>query len=350
MTSSVKLLLVGHDAATSQVLQAALASPEHELVAVSSSAEAAQELEHGDCAVVLLASTCTLADRTGRVPVIIVDTGEPEVSRVIEAYRSGAAEVIEWPFQAEVARAKVAVFVALFRANQEVLRQATALREAERARLLQQQFLATLSQELRPPLNAILGWIRMLRDGTLHEPQRARALAKVEYTAVAQLALIEEMNDISRITSNSLTLELGTVDLKPLVDQVVEGVRPEAVEKQVTLFAAVDDGVRPISGDAGRLRQIVHQLVSDAVGCTPTEGVVTVSMGYAGTGIEIAITSTGPGAPVGGLDVGLAITRHLVELHDGTMAASNNEGASGHRVVVTLPVEGRMPRSDDEVR
>jgi signal transduction histidine kinase len=188
----------------------------------------------------------------------------------------------------------------------------------------------------------------MLRDGSIREPQRARALETIERNAVTQLALIEEMVDVARMTSGQLVLELGIVDLAQLTAQTVEAVRPAALAKQVTLFAAVEPDVAPLSGDPGRLRQIVHQLVSDALSCTPTEGVVTVSLSNVGSQVELAITDTGSGDERRGTGPALAIVRHLVELHEGTMRVDSSGGR--RRLVVSMPTAGRIPRTDDEVR
>ncbi|HUS32985.1 MAG TPA: HAMP domain-containing sensor histidine kinase, partial [Kofleriaceae bacterium] len=215
----------------------------------------------------------------------------------------------------------------------------------------QGQFLATLGAELRPPLNAILGWIRMLREGSIRESQRARALETIERSAVAQLELIEEMLDISRMTSRTLTLDLVNVDLRQIVEAVVEVHRPTALDKQVTLFAALDDDVAPMSADAERVRQIVHRLVKNALTSTPTEGIVTVSLRNTGSEVELAITDTSDDAQVGSqLFDGFAIVRHLVELHDGRIRIENAAPGRGRRFVIELPAAGRPPRNDDEHR
>jgi signal transduction histidine kinase len=265
-------------------------------------------------------------------------------------------------------RAKVSVFVEFYKARQRVERLTASLVQADQ---LRQQFLGTLGQELRAPLNTILGWVRMLRDGTIRESQRGRALETVEQTASAQLELIQEMIDISGMTSDTLTLELGTVDLRQTVDLAIEAVRPVALAKQVTLHAALDGDIAPMSGDQERLRQVVHRLVSNAVECTPTEGVVTVSLSNVGSQVELAITDTGIGIDpqllptlfdpfvpfVGetlktraGGALGLALVRHLVELHGGTICTKTAGPGRGCSFVVNMPTEGRKPRTDDEVR
>ncbi len=390
-SAKVRLLLVDDHRANLVALQTILASPDQELVAVSSGSEALREVSAHRFALILLslelrgamdgletAANIEALDGARRVPIILLTSAEQETARVARAYASGAVDLLSRPPDPTILRAKVAVFVDLYQTQQQVRSHEHRARgEAERlaaslvqADRLQQQFLSTLGKELRPPLNAIVGWVRMLRDGSIGEAQRARALETVERHAVSQLALIEEMIDISRMKSGQLTLELGTVDLVQVTNLVVEANRPLAVAKQVTLFAALERDIVPMSGDAERLRQIVHQLVSNALTATPTEGVVTVSLSNVGAEVELAVTDTGPGIEPGlaasmfgfegstaatsrtggGLGAGLAIVRHLVELHDGTIRVESASTGLGCRFVVLLPVEGRKPRTDDEVR
>ncbi len=388
----MKLLLVDDHEPNLVALKTLIESADREIVAVGSGTEALRELATPDFALILLsvqlkgppdglatAAEIKALEGARRVPIILLTSAEEEDAHIARAYEIGAVDLIARPLEPAIIRAKVAVFVDLYQARQQVLghelrargeadRLAASLRQADE---LQRQFLSTLGKELRPPLNAIVGWIRMLRDGSIREAQRARALETVERNAVAQLALIEEMVDISRMTSGQLTLELGTCDLAQITDRVVEASRPSAVAKQVTLFAALERDVAPMSGDAERLHQIVQQLVSNAVSCTPTEGVVTVSLSNVGAQVELVVTDTGPpieprlvaslfdpfeGGSVessrtaGGLGAGLAIVRHLVELHDGTIRVESQSAAPGCRFVVLVPAGGRKPRTDDEVR
>ncbi len=382
MRSGAKLLLVDDHRPNVVALETILG--EHELVAVSSGAEAILAAE--DCALILISlelggamdglETAAKIRTTQRCPIILLTSATQEATLVTRAYESGAVDLISRPLDPTIMRAKVAVFVDLYRAREQVREHELRARgEAERlaaslvqAGELQRQFLSTLGKELRPPLNTIVGWIRMLRDGSIREAQRARALETVERNAVAQLAMIEEMIDVSRMTGGQLVLELGTVDLAQITGQAVEAIRPTAIEKQVTLFAALEPDIAPMSGDPERLRQIVQQLVGNAVACTPTEGVVTVSLSNVGAEVELAVTDTGPvvepelvagmfGAfeggstrAAGGLGAGLAIVRHLVELHDGSIRVESPDPGGGCRFVVMIPVEGRKPRTDDEVR
>jgi len=336
------MLLLVEDTASVSSIAAMLEGADCDLVVVTSGAEALRVLGEREVAVCVVALDDTLgataqisADARARnVPIVVVTNAEIESAPEV-------VDVIRRPIEVSILRAKLSVFEAVQRHR---------VRAVGR---LQAELLATLGQELRPPLHAIVGWVRMLRDGSLREPQRARALETVERSAQAQLELIEEMLDVSRMTSHALALELVVVDVRRVVDDVVEELRPSAVDKQLTLFAAIDDDVAPMYADAARMRQIVHRLVKNAVSSTPTEGVVTVSLRNADSNVELAITDTGASNDVGAAPRvfdGFAIVRHLVELHDGTLAIEDQTSGVGRQFVVTLPAAGRPPRTDDEVR
>jgi two-component system, sensor histidine kinase len=388
-----KILLVDDRRANLVALAAVLDSPDHELVLVSSGAEALREVEAGDFAVILLdvqmpgmdgfetATRVKSIERARHIPIIFVTAIDHDAKRVTQSYKHGGVDFIQKPFEAEVMRAKVSVFVDLWKAKEQTRLQEMALREAERAALLaseqearaeaerlttslgeadrlQQEFLSTLGQELRTPLNAILGWTRMMRDGSVREAQRGRALETVERNAGVQLDLIEEMLDISRIGSGKLTLELEPVHLLSHVEAAIEAVRPLAVTKKVGLHAALEREVAAVQADAERMRRIIQQLIGNAVKLTPSGGMVTVSLSQVGASVEIAVEDTGAGidaavlptlfdglesktaaAPRGdaGLGVGLAITHHLVTLHGGTIRAESAGSGQGSRFTVTLP-------------
>jgi len=377
-THRPKILLVIDDDPSLVALAGSLQAAAYEVLVARSGADAVNLVGGDRIALVILfahaggfeaAATLAANVRMRHAPLLFVAATENCVD-IEQAYKVGAVDVVARSVDEAILRAKVSAFVELERGRAWERRQELARREAEYASL-QRQFLSTLGQELRPPINVILGWIRMLRDGGMPEPQRARALHTMERNACAQLELIEEMLDVSRMSSETLTLHLATVDLVEVVRLAVEAVRPSAIEKQVTLFAALDADVAPLSGDRERLRQIAHRLVSNAVLCTPTEGVVTVSLSNAETNVELAITDTGSGIEpalvpgplerfasdalgnaraAGGLGGGLAIVHHLVDLHDGAIRVESVGPAGGCRFVVTLPVAGRPPRTDDEVR
>jgi PAS domain S-box-containing protein len=240
--------------------------------------------------------------------------------------------------------------------------------EGERARLLamaqeasrlKDEFLATFSHELRTPLNAILGYARMLRSGLLSGDKQQRAIETVERNAVSLAQIIEDVLDVSRIVSGKIRLNVVKVDLRELVREALETVRPAAESRGVTLETSldVDDGV--IHGDRDRLQQVLWNLLSNGVKFTQRGGRVHVGLSGAGSQIEISVRDTGIGIPrtflphvferfrqaemgmtraQGGLGLGLAITRHLVEMHGGTIAADSAGEGSGATFWVRLPV------------
>lgn len=334
-----------------------LESPDREIVVVGSREDALRALTEHEVAVCVVTAELDGIATAGAIAadvharnahVVLVTDTELDPASIEAAYASGVVDVMPRSIDASILRARIS---ALANIHTRYAREAVR-RDAEHARV-QALFLATLGEELRPPLNAIVGWVRMLRDGSMREPQRARALETVERSARAQLDLIEEMLDVSRITNHALTLDLVAADLRGIVEAVVEAHRPAAVDKQLTLFAAVDDDVAPMFGDPERLRQVVHRLLGNAVASTPTEGVVTVSLRNAGAEVELAITDTGPRDEANvarRVFDGFTIVRHLVELHDGTVAIENAAAAVGRRFVVNLPAGGRPPRTDDEAR
>jgi signal transduction histidine kinase len=230
------------------------------------------------------------------------------------------------------------------------------LREAGR---LKDEFLATLSHELRTPLNAILGWTRLLRAGALPPNSVDRALEKVERNAQAQARLVEDLLEVSRITSGKLRLELRELDLAALVHAAVESIRPAADARELTLEAPGLDQRLPTLGDPDRLQQVIWNLLSNAVKFTHTGGRVTVTLGRAGGTDTLTVRDTGVGIEppflphvfdtfrqadasstrqVGGLGLGLSIAKRLVELHGGTIAAASDGTGRGATFTVRLPV------------
>src|SRR5690606_9121640 len=221
-----------------------------------------------------------------------------------------------------------------------------ALAQAEQANRAKDAFLATVSHELRTPLSPILAWARMLRDRKLDEAQRERALEVIERNARMQAQLIEDLLDVSRIVEGRLRLNVQRVDLVQTIERAVETVRQAAEAKGVRLHADLDAPIPPLAGDASRLQQVVWNLVSNAVKFTPRGGEVRVGVRCVDSQVEILVRDTGKGISpdelphlferfwqadrsstrtFGGLGLGLAIVRHLVELHGGTVEA-HSEG------------------------
>jgi PAS domain S-box-containing protein len=229
---------------------------------------------------------------------------------------------------------------------------------AEAANRAKDAFLAMVSHELRSPLSPILSWSRMLRMKALDEAQSARALETIERSARAQAQLIDDLLDISRIVTGKLRLEVAPVYLVSVIEQAVEVVRPAADAKQIRLHTVLDTETGAISGDPIRLQQVVWNLLSNAVKFTPKGGRVQITLERMNSHIEIAISDTGQGVSAeflshlferfeqaetgptrshGGLGLGLAIVRHIVELHGGTVVAESGGEGKGATFTVKLP-------------
>jgi len=221
------------------------------------------------------------------------------------------------------------------------------------------EFLATVSHELRSPLNAMLGWARLLSGGTLNEETTARALKAIEQNARAQAQLIEDLLDVSRIISGKFRLNVEPVHVVRVIEAAIDSIRPTADAKDISLHATLDPDAGPVSGDAGRLQQVVWNLLSNAVKFTPKGGQVQVRLVRVNSHIEIEVSDTGQGISPeflpyvferfrqadgsttrnhGGLGLGLAIVRHIAELHGGSVAASSPGRSRGSTFSVRLPM------------
>jgi PAS domain S-box-containing protein len=232
-------------------------------------------------------------------------------------------------------------------------------REAQEVNRLKDEFLATLSHELRTPLTAVLGWTRLLSTGQLDEATQARALETIERNAQAQVQLIDDILDVSRVIRGKLRLSVRPVELAPVIEAAVDSVRPAAEAKGIRLQVVLDRAASPISGDPDRLQQVVWNLLSNAVKFTPRDGRVQVVLSRLNSHLEVAVMDTGQGiAPEflpyvfdrfrqadptttrahGGLGLGLAIVRHLVELHGGSVRAESDGAGNGATFRVSLPL------------
>jgi PAS domain S-box-containing protein len=238
-----------------------------------------------------------------------------------------------------------------------------AREEAERANRLKDEFLATLSHELRTPLNAIVGWADLLKEGKLDAATTKRAVETINRNVKIQSHLISDILDISRMTSGQLDLKMQPVHLAAAIEGAFDTMRPMAHAKNVALEREVDQLSASVPGDPDRLQQIVWNLLSNAIKFAPQGGHVTVRLAQEGSRARIDVEDDGPGIDpdflpyvferfrqrdstgtrrYGGLGLGLAIVRHLVELHGGTVTATNRRDTKGACFVVTLPLaDGR---------
>ena len=248
------------------------------------------------------------------------------------------------------------------------IREQAARREAVQANQLKDEFLAILSHELRNPLNAIVVWSQLLREGELDDTATERAIDAIARNAQVQNKLITDLLDLSRLNSGRLALRKRTLDPRAVLEQGLETMRPLAESKRVALEMVIEAEPRTrVLADPERLQQIVWNLVSNAVHFSPPGGRVTVTLSTEGHSVALVVEDEGPGIhpellPVvfdavrrgaksqpgrsGGLGLGLAIVRRLAELHHGSAHAANRTGASGAVLTVRLP---RHEATDGEV-
>jgi len=237
--------------------------------------------------------------------------------------------------------------------------EAAARADAEASNRAKDQFLAVLSHELRTPLNAVYGWARMLKVGQLDAAGSARALEAIERNANAQVQLIDDLLDVSRMISGKMRLEVRAVDPAAVVEEALDAVRPAAAAKDIRLHTVLDPHAKPIMGDPARLQQVVWNLLMNAVKFTSTSGRIQVGLQRVESHVEIVVSDTGQGIPAvvlpyifdrfrqadsssartnTGLGLGLAIVKHLVELHGGTVVARSEGKGRGATFIVSLPL------------
>lgn len=345
--------------------------------------------------------------RNGRHTPIIMVTAYADDVQSARGYELGVVDYIQVPVIAPVMRAKVGVFLdlyltraALARANhelesrveqrtsellainerlqgeieerlraenerEELLARERLLRgQAEELSRLKDEFLATMSHELRTPLNAIFGWITLLRSRRLDEATQARALETIERNARSQKRLIEDLLDVSRIVTGKIALELGDVVPRRVIEGAIATMQPAAQAKDVRIVPLLGEVTGVLRGDPARLQQIVCNLLSNAIKFTAPGGRVEVELAMSGDHVQISVADTGQGIKPeflphvferfrqedgsisrrhGGLGLGLAIVRHLVDLHSGLVEAQSDGEGQGARFIVRLPMqaEGR---------
>jgi signal transduction histidine kinase len=383
-----------------------------EVVMAASGEEALRRVLEGEFAVILLDVNMPGMDgletaqllrqhRNARHTPIIMVTAYADDVQSARGYELGVVDYIQVPVIAPVMQAKVGVFLDLFltraavaRANRdlesrvaertaELLHSNERLRgeveerlraeneredllarerllrgQAEELSRLKDEFLATMSHELRTPLNAIFGWVTLLRTRRLDEDTQARALETIERNARAQKRLIEDLLDVSRIVTGKISLELGDVVPRRVVEGAIATMQPAAQAKEVTITPVLGEVTGVIRGDAARLQQVVCNLLSNAIKFTHAGGRVDVELAMSGDQVQISVTDTGQGIKTeflphvferfrqedgsisrrhGGLGLGLAIVRHLVDLHSGTVDAQSEGEGCGSRFIVRLP-------------
>lgn len=242
---------------------------------------------------------------------------------------------------------------------QLLAREQEARSAAEAANRMKDEFLATLSHELRSPLNAMLGWIRLLNTRKFDEATTARAMETIERNAKSQAQLVEDILDVSRIIRGKLRLNIRPLDLVTVIEAALETLRPSANAKEIVLQLVLDGVAGKVAGDSDRLQQVIWNLLSNAIKFTPQGGCVKVKLEHIDSQVEIIVTDTGQGIhpeflpyvfdrfsqadsstkrTYTGLGIGLAIVRHLVELHGGTVHAYSPGVGEGATFTVKLPL------------
>ena len=230
---------------------------------------------------------------------------------------------------------------------------------AEQANRLKDEFLAVLSHELRTPMNPILGWSQLLRQGKLNSTKTAHALETIERNAQLQVQLIDDLLDIPRLVQGKLSLEIAPVNLTIIISAALETVRLAAEAKSLSIQTTFPPSATVVSGDAGRLQQVVWNLLSNAVKFTPSGGQINIELAQVGANAQIQVKDSGKGINLeflpyvfdhfrqedgattrkfGGLGLGLAITRQIVELHGGTVAVDSPGEGQGAVFTVQIPL------------
>ncbi|HYE86139.1 MAG TPA: hybrid sensor histidine kinase/response regulator [Vicinamibacterales bacterium] len=344
--------------------------------------------------------------RSRDVPILFLTAHSVEEQDILQGYGVGAVDYLSKPVNAEILRSKVSVFLDLFNKTRALSRLNDALQaevaerervqaalraanedlerrvqertnallravaearhardEAERQSRLKDEFLASLSHELRTPMNVILGWLQTIEEGKpireLHE-----ALDIVRRNAELQAKLIDDLLDMNGLTFGNVRLELSRIDIREVLQATVQGLQPAANSKGIEVIASFDAELAPLIGDARRLQQVLWNLVHNAVKFTSRGGRVEVRVANTPDGIDIVVQDSGRGISpeflphifdrfrqeepssaggVSGLGLGLAIVKHLVELHGGSVHASSSGVGAGAAFRVLLPSASVQP-------
>jgi signal transduction histidine kinase len=374
------ILIVDDSPGKLLAMSAALAELHGNVVTANSGREALRRLLQQEFAVILLdvhmpemdgfetAALIRERSSSAHVPIIFI-TAYGDDARASQGYSLGAVDYLMTPVVPEILRAKVSVFVELYRKNMQIQAQAeervvlaheqAARRTAEAANRMKDEFLATLSHELRSPLHAILGWVQLLRVGRVSAEELANGLEVIERNARLQATIIEDLLDVSRIISGKLQLETRPASAAEVVDAAIESVQVNADARRIRIERDWQPDLPPVVVDPMRLQQVVSNLLSNALKFTPIDGRVVASVKVCGAELEIAVADSGEGIEPeflpyvferfrqadastsrqhGGLGIGLAIVRQLTEMHGGRVAVESAGAGRGAKFSVFLPI------------
>ncbi len=289
--------------------------------------------------------------------------------------KSGATVFLDWNLSQHSAPDRwlavvsdISARLAIEREREELLISERAARtDAERANRLKDDFLATLSHELRTPLNAIVGWAQLLKLGQLDSTESQNAVEAIDRNAKAQAQMIADLLDVARISSGKIRLDVQPVDPTAVVEAALEAVMPAIEAKDIRLTKAIDSQATPVNGDPGRLQQVVWNLVSNAVKFTPRGGSIEITLERSDSLIALSVTDNGQGISdellpkifdrfsqgdasttrnEGGLGLGLAIAKQIVELHGGTIDVESPGKGKGATFRVFLPLASGKAQSE----
>jgi signal transduction histidine kinase len=379
-----KILIVDDQARNLDVLDAMLGDMDCTLIRATTSDEALLCLvRHEFAALVLdikmpgmsgleLATLVKQRKRSQHVPILFLTAHSVTDDDVLRGYGAGAVDYLSKPINAEILRSKIGVFVELYRKTRELVllnetlesrvRERTAALseardEAERQSRLKDEFLATLSHELRTPMNAILGWLSILESGKPIREVNA-ALAVIARNARIQARLIDDLLDMNRLMIGNVRLEVVRVDIGSLLQTTLQSLQPAADARRVQLIASVGANVGEILADSRRLQQILWNLVHNAIKFSVGDGRVEVHVHRVADHLQVVVKDNGQGilpeflphvferfrqqdasvTRIGvGLGLGLSIAKHLVELHGGTIDAASPGDGQGATFTVRIP-------------
>jgi signal transduction histidine kinase len=406
-----RILIVDDHEENLLALEAVLTDPNYDLVRANSGREALRAALNGDFAVILLdvampdmdgyetAALLRDRERSRDTPIIFLTANYRSEGHVFRGYSVGAVDYLFKPFSPDILKSKVSVFVELFQKREALKVQTAALQrahddleervrqrtaelaaatalerelrtQAEQVNRLKDEFLATLSHELRTPLNAILGWTHLLGMPTDDPEMAKRAITVIKNNAVAQSQIIEDILDVSRIIGGKLQLRLAPCALHEVVAASIDAVVPAAAAKEITITRDIAAS-EPVVVDCDRMQQVCWNLLSNAVKFTPKGGEVKVSLQHTDDEFVLTVQDSGIGIPKeflpfifdrfsqadgsatrrhGGLGLGMAIVRHLIELHGGTVRAESEGPDQGSTFTATLPRRVARPNEHFDAR